>query len=106
MFNFGRNQLSQEEAYKQLKSDKNIILIDVRTIEEFEEDGHIEGSINVPLHTVPTEFIKVAPNKDAKIFIICYSGARASDATAYVKRLGYTDVHNIGGVSTWRYGLI
>ena len=33
MFNFGRNQLSQEEAYKQLKSDKNIILIDVRTIE-------------------------------------------------------------------------
>ncbi|HCT63118.1 MAG TPA: rhodanese-like domain-containing protein [Erysipelotrichaceae bacterium] len=106
MFNFGRNQLSQEEAYKQLKNDKSIILIDVRTVEEFEEDGHVEGSINVPLHTVPNDFAKVVPNKDAKIFIICYSGARAADATAYVKRLGYTDVHNIGGVGTWRYGLV
>lgn len=106
MFNFGRNQLSQEEAYQQLKSDKSIILIDVRTVEEFEGDGHVSGSINVPLHTVPTEFSKVAPNKEAKIFIICYSGARASDATAFIKRLGYTNVHNIGGVSTWRYGLV
>ncbi len=106
MFNFGRNQLSQEEAYNQLKNDKKIILIDVRTVEEFEEDGHVEGSINIPLHTVPSEFAKVVPDKNAKIFIICYSGARASDATAFVKRLGYTDVHNIGGVGTWRYGLI
>lgn len=106
MFNFNRNQLSQEEAYKQLKNDKKIILIDVRTVEEFEEDGHVEGSINVPLHTIPTEFIKAAPDKNVKIFIICYSGARASDATAYVKRLGYTDVHNIGGVATQRFALV
>ena len=106
MFNFGRNQVSQEDAYKQIKSDKKIKLIDVRTVEEFEDDGHIEGSINVPLHNVPTDFTKVVPDKNTKIFIICYSGARASDATAYVKRLGYTDVHNIGGVSTWRFGLV
>ena len=32
MFNFNRNQLSQEEAYKQLKNDKKIILIDRKSV--------------------------------------------------------------------------
>lgn len=105
MFNFmNSSQLSQDQAYNQLKNDPSIQLIDVRTVEEFEDDGHIEGSINIPLHTLPNQVAKALPDKDAKIFVICYSGARASDAVNYLKRLGYTNVFNIGGVATWRYG--
>lgn len=105
MFNFmNSSQLSQDQAYNQLKNDPSIQLIDVRTVEEFNDDGHIEASINVPLHTLPNQVAKVLPDKDAKIFVICYSGARASDAVNYLKRLGYTNVFNIGGVATWRYG--
>lgn len=106
MFNFASNtQLSQDQAYQQLKNDASIILVDVRTEEEYTEDGHITGSINVPLHTLPVQVAKVLPDKQAQIFVICYSGARASDAVNYLKRLGYTKVYNIGGVATWRYGL-
>lgn len=106
MFNFASNtQLSQDQAYQQLKNDASITLIDVRTEEEYTEDGHITGSINVPLHTLPVQVAKVLPDKQAQIFVICYSGARASDAVNYLKRLGYTKAVNIGGVATWRYGL-
>ena len=106
MFNFSNSsQLSQDQAYNQLKNDSSILLVDVRTVEEFNDDGHIQASINIPLHTLPNQVAKMLPNKDAKIFVICYSGARASDAVNYLKRLGYTNVYNIGGVATWRYGL-
>ncbi len=105
MFNFmNSSQLSQDQAYNQLKNDPSIRLIDVRTVEEYNDDGHIEASINIPLHTLPNQVAKALPDKDAKIFVICYSGARASDAVNYLKRLGYTNVFNIGGVATWRYG--
>ena len=106
MFNFmNSSQLSQDQAYTQLKNDSSIVVLDVRTVEEFKDDGHLAGSLNVPLHTLPNHVAKVLPNKDTKIFVICYSGARASDAVNYLKRLGYTNVFNIGGVATWRYGL-
>lgn len=105
MFNFvNSSQLSQDQAYTQMKNDPSILLIDVRTVEEFNDDGRIEGSVNIPLHTLPNQVAKALPNKDAKIFIICYSGARASDAVNILKRLGYTNVFNIGGVASWRYG--
>jgi phage shock protein E len=105
MFNFmNSNQLSQDQAYTQLKNDPSIVILDVRTVEEFVEDGHLENSLNIPLHTLPNHVAQRIPNKDTKIFVICYSGARASEAVNYLKRLGYTHVVNIGGVATWRYG--
>ncbi len=106
MFGFRKvNSLSQEEAYAQMEKDSNIVLVDVRTIEEF-RDAHIDGAINVPLDTVPSQFERQFPDKDKTYFIICYSGARAGDATNFVTKLGYEKAYNIGGVSTWRYGLV
>jgi len=106
MFNFLKgNSLSQDKAYEQLTNDASIKLVDVRTKEEY-RDGHIKGSINVPLDTIPSKFLNLYPNKDQKIFIVCYSGARASDATSYLTKIGYTQVSNIGGVASWRYGLV
>jgi rhodanese-related sulfurtransferase len=105
MFNFmNSSHLSQDQAYTQLKHDPSIVILDVRTVEEFVEDGHLENSLNVPLHELPQRIATTLPNKDAKIFVICYSGARASEAVNTLKRLGYTNVVNIGGVATWRYG--
>ncbi len=106
MFNFLRsNNLNQDKAYEQLQNDSTIKVIDVRTKEEFKE-GHIKGSINIPLNTIPQRFQSALPKKEQTIFIICLSGARASDAVAYLKKVGYTDVHNIGGVGSWKHGLV
>lgn len=106
MFNFLKgNQLSQDKAHLQLENDDTIKLVDVRTKEEFRE-GHIKGAINIPLDTLPSQAASKLTDKDQSIFVVCYSGARASDATAYLSRLGYTRVQNIGGVATWKYGLV
>lgn len=106
MFSFKRSKsLSQEDAFKQLQENKNIQLIDVRSRLEF-KDGHVKGSINMPLETVPTEFVKKIVDKESLVFVICLSGSRAESAVKIIKRLGYENTYNIGGVATWRHGLV
>jgi len=55
---------------------------------------------------LPNRFQSALPKMDQTIFVICLSGGRASDAVAYLKRVGYTNVYNIGGVGSWKYGLV
>ncbi len=106
MFGFGKsNKLSQEEAKKQLESGENIVLIDVRDNGEFAQ-GHIEGAINIPMSVVSAEIEKAVPNKDQKIFVNCLSGGRSKASCSLIEAKGYTNVHDIGGVMSWKFGLV
>ncbi len=106
MFGFGKsNKLSQEEAKKQLDSNENIVLIDVRDKGEFAQ-GHIEGAINIPMSVVADEIEGAVPNKDQKIFVNCLSGGRSKASCSLIEAKGYTNVHDIGGVMSWKFGLV
>ncbi len=105
MFGFNkRNVLSQEDAHSQIESGENIVIIDVRSPQEF-RSGHIKNAINLPMENVLQQIDKVVENKDQKIFVNCLSGARSKASVDMIISKGYTNVHNIGGVSTWKYGL-
>jgi len=82
------------------------VIIDVREKDEFEGD-HIEHSINVPL----SAFAAVAPGvlnmcKSKKVTFMCFGGARATQAAALAKGLGYNELHDYavypGGISQWK----
>lgn len=90
---FKKSDLNSEiEKFKQTT---NAVLLDVRTKEEFRE-GHIPGSINIPVDRLEVTALNI--NKDATIFVYCHSGARSSRAVAILKRLGYNNAKNIGGI--------
>ncbi len=76
------------------------VLLDVRTKKEYNQ-GNIEGSINIPLDRleVVQEAIK---NKKTPLFVYCHSGARSTQAVDYLKRIGYTNVENIGGYMNYK----
>lgn len=102
MFGFLKEKyasISMDEAAEILKSDKSIELIDVRSEEEYAE-GHIKNSKNIPLDKMFIIDNKV-PNKEAKLFVYCLSGARSRSACKYLVDNGYTNVTNIGGISSW-----
>lgn len=82
-----------------LKTEK-AILLDVRTKEEY-ESGHIENSENIPLQQIDKVLAKVT-DKNTPLFVYCQSGARSSSATSALKQMGYQDVTNIGGISSYR----
>lgn len=91
--------LSMGSAAQELKKDGQIRLVDVRTEEEYRE-GHIPGSVNLPLNRI-TDIPRLVPDKDARVFVYCLSGGRSQVACAQLIRLGYTNVTNIGGISQW-----
>lgn len=94
--------ISPDEAKKALDLDKSIILLDVRTSEEYNE-GHIPGSILVPVDSLESQILTTIPDKKTKIFIYCRSGNRSKTAAQIMINLGYTDVYDLGGIKSWPY---
>ena len=75
---------------------ENALIIDVRTAEEFSE-GHLENAINVPLQNI-SNISSVAPDKNTALYLYCRSGRRVKMAIAELKKLGYTNLHDLGGM--------
>lgn len=75
------------------------VLLDVRTTEEY-GDGHIPGSRNIPLPTIPT-VDGIIQDKDTPVFVYCLSGGRSRRAAAFMAKVGYTAAVNIGGIKDY-----
>ena len=88
------------KGLKEYAEKENAVLLDVRTPQEYRE-GHIPGSKNVPLQTLD-KVRSVVENKDAELFVYCYSGARSRQATVMLQHMGYTNVQNIGGIAAYQ----
>ena len=84
------------QGVEEYRAHEGAVLLDVRTPEEYAE-GHIPGSVNVPLQSID-KVASAAADKDKTVFVYCRSGARSSQAVAFMKQMGYTEVHNIGGI--------
>ena len=87
------------KGLKEYAETENAVLLDVRTPQEYGE-GHIPGSKNVPMQTLDKVRL-VVENKDAELFVYCYSGARSKQATVVLGQMGYTNVQNIGGIAAY-----
>ena len=84
----------------EFRKTQGAVLLDVRTPKEY-ASGHIPESKNVPLKTIG-DAKNVVPSKDTPLYVYCYSGGRSSKATKALKQMGYTNVKNIGGISSYR----
>lgn len=96
-------KISAKEA-KAMMDTQEVIIVDVRTIEEFNE-GHIENAINIPVETItvaPTEL----SDKEATLLIYCRSGNRSVQASEKLAELGYTNVYDFGGIIDWTYAIV
>mgnify|MGYP001023403061 CR=1 FL=1 len=72
-------------------------VIDVRSPAEF-ASGAVKGAINIPLGDVGSRVASVAPDKFAPLLVHCLSGGRSAIARRTLRRLGYTQVHNLGSL--------
>ncbi len=92
--------LSGEEA-KELVNNKEAILVDVRTKEEY-DDAHIEGAKLLPLDQIMSLIEKEIPDKDTGIIVYCRSGRRSNIAANALKELGYTNLYDMGPMDAWK----
>ena len=83
----------------QLLKNKNIQLIDVRSIEEHNICA-ILGSRLIPLAELPFRLHEIDRNQD--VIIYCKSGIRGAKATGLLIDEGFTHVKNLtGGIKAW-----
>ena len=87
------------QGVQEYKNTANAVLLDVRSPQEYRE-GHITGSQNVPLQQLD-KVEEVTENKDTVLYVYCHSGARSRQAVSLLQAMGYTNVHNIGGIAAY-----
>ena len=75
--------------------DDGAFLVDVRSPGEFAQ-GHVKGSVNIPLDTVQTRLAQFKEKKNIVVF--CRSGNRSSQAKTILEQSGFSNVVNGG---TW-----
>ncbi|MCO4793890.1 MAG: rhodanese-like domain-containing protein [Bacteriovoracaceae bacterium] len=99
---FGNDFISKEQAHKLVKEQK-ALLLDVRTLIEFKLK-HIPGAKRISIGDVEeskTKIEKMAGGKSKPIVVYCMSGGRSSKAKSILEKSGFTNVHNLGGMSRW-----
>jgi phage shock protein E len=82
------NTISQ--ALKQ----RDVLIVDVRTVEEVAAHGACKGSINIPLDLLSRNMNIFGSDKTRPIVMYCAKGFRSRDAAAYLQSIGYTNVFN------------
>ena len=85
------NTIKMDALMEQLAEDQPPFLLDVRTAEEVQENGHIEGAVHIPLLELGQHLDKL-PAFDVPIVVYCGSGWRATIAMTALTALGWEDV--------------
>lgn len=85
-----------------------MVLIDVRELNELRLTGKARGALHIPMaelagHCTPGAVAAtVTPEKPVVLY--CASGARSGNAVTMLRRMGYEQVWNLGGLSDWQRG--
>ena len=98
-------KISAADAKARMDSGDEIIILDVRTKEEYDA-GHIAGAILVPNETIIDEQPDLLPDLDAEILVYCRSGNRSAQAAKKLIAIGYTNVVDFGGIIDWPYDVV
>jgi rhodanese-related sulfurtransferase len=98
-------KITAEDAKKIIDSGEQLVILDVRTKEEYNE-GHIKNAVLMPYDEADSLAESLVPDKNAKILVYCRTGRRSKLASEVLLEMGYTDVSDFGGINDWPYETI
>lgn len=93
---FYNNEIEYSALQKMIKENSNIILLDVRSAQEFKE-GHLLGALNLPLGELENKAGLLMPNQGQTIVAYCQRGVKSKAAANLLIEMGYTDVYELKG---------
>lgn len=93
--------ISVEEVYEAMNNENSLQLIDVRTLEEFNE-GHLIHARNICVTDDDFEEKASKLNKDDPVYLYCRSGKRSERAAEILREMGFTEIYDMeGGFLKW-----
>jgi len=82
--------VSADDLKAAIDKKEKAIIVDVREPGEYAA-GHLPGAINIPRGLLEFTVFKKIPDVNAKIYVYCKTGGRASLATKTLQDMGYTN---------------
>lgn len=89
-----------DQAQKVLADNPDGIIVDVRTVDEYEKK-HIPHAVNIPLENLREGKFEQIPDKNQTLLLYCWTGRRAQDAAQVLVDKGYKKVYEMGGIVDW-----
>jgi rhodanese-related sulfurtransferase len=97
----GVTDVSAGEAAKQLKKNLEIVVVDIRTPEEFAQ-GHLNGAVNINMRSGNFKEQLAKLDRDATYLMHCLSGGRSTASLPVWMELGFEKVlHLDEGMKGW-----
>ena len=93
--------VSMNDIVQIMEENENYIILDVRTQAEYNQ-GHIPNAICIPNETIDENVVNKLPDKNQMILVYCRSGNRSKEAAEKLKKLGYTNLIEFGGIIDWK----
>ncbi len=92
-------ELAPKEACEAIRAGQ-VTVVDVRSPDEYSR-GHIPGAQLVPLGELPAR-LEDLPEAEP-IVTVCASGARSSQAAAFLSQAQFDEIYNLsGGMVAWQ----
>lgn len=94
-------RLSCDQLKEDLRRGESVLLLDLRTPSQFKE-GHIAGSMNLPLSQLHVEQF-LSQHQSRPLILICQSGKLADQAADSFFAGGFYDLLILaGGILSWQ----
>jgi rhodanese-related sulfurtransferase len=85
------NTINTDALLIEMAEDTPPFILDVRSVEEVTEQGHIEGATHIPLNEL-AQHTNLLPNFDTPIVVYCGTGWRATIGMTALHGMGWTNV--------------
>ncbi len=86
--------INSNNLKKLLDKDNDLLLLDVRTKEEY-EDKNIKGSVNIPLSDLMYDIEDYEEYKDKTVVVYCRSGHRSITTCNFLAMQGFKHLYNL-----------
>lgn len=96
--NKGYKNINLKKAIKTINTSTNLILLDVRTAEEY-SSGYIPNSVNIDVLSPDFKSKIELLDKNKEYLIYCRSGNRSTIASSIMATNGFIKIYNLNNVN-------
>lgn len=95
------SMLSAKEFQDKITELGNVVILDVRTPDEF-KGGTIENAVNADITSYDFTNVVQTLDKSTPVMVFCLSGGRSKDAAKALRNMGFNTVYELkGGILKW-----
>jgi rhodanese-related sulfurtransferase len=94
--------ITPAEVQDRIAADSTIVLLDVRTVSEWESNtGHLRGAVMIPVQELAERIGELDAYKGRPMIVYCRTQNRSAHAASFLKEHGFDVTVMAGGITRW-----